>query len=435
VSSASEQFARSITFEEFVGKRLPTVGANLSTQEMIQLEQDYGAQNYHPLPVVLSKGSGVYVFDINGKRYFDCLSAYSAVNQGHCHPKIVGELVRQAQQMTLASRAFYTEQLGPYCKFMSEYFGYDRVLPMNTGVEAGETALKLARRWGYTVKGVEPGKANVVFARGNFWGRTTGAISTSSDPVAREHFGPFLPGSSLVNYGDAAALSEILERDPNVAAVMLEPIQGEAGIVLPPDGYLREVRELCTKANVLFIADEVQTGLGRTGKRLALDHEGVQADILLLGKALSGGTMPVSAVLASHQVMGVLTPGSHGSTFGGNPLGCAVATAALEVLRDESLAENAQGRGDFLLAGLQQLQQDRPDVIAEVRGKGLLIGLVMNEHESPVDAWSLCLKLMDAGLLAKPTQETIVRLAPPLTISSEQASTVLQIIRGVVEGL
>lgn len=418
-----------------MGKRLPTVGARLSAQEMMALEQDYGAHNYHPLPVVLSKGSGAYVFDTDGKRYFDCLSAYSAVNQGHCHPKIVGALVRQAQQMTLASRAFFTEQLGPYCKFMTEYFGYDRVLPMNTGVEAGESALKLARRWAYTVKGVPQNQANIVFARGNFWGRTTGAISSSSDPVAREHFGPFLPGSTLVDYGDAAALREILERDPNVAAVMLEPIQGEAGIVVPPDGYLREVRALCTQHNVLFIADEVQTGLGRTGKRLALDHENVKADILLLGKALSGGVMPISAVLASHEVMGVFTPGSHGSTFGGNPLACAVATAALEVLRDESLAENAQLQGTLLLEGLRRLQTERPDVLVEVRGKGLLIGLVMNKQKSPVDAWALCLKLMDAGLLAKPTQETIVRLAPPLTITSDQAKEQLDIICGVIKGL
>jgi len=411
------------------------VGADLSAQEMIALEQDYGAHNYHPLPVVLSKGSGAYVFDTDGKRYFDCLSAYSAVNQGHCHPKIVGALIRQAQQMTLASRAFYTEQLGPYSKFITEYFGYDRVLPMNTGVEAGETALKLARRWAYTIKGVPPDRANVIFARGNFWGRTTGAISTSSDPIARKDFGPFLPGSSLVDYGDTVALREMLESDPNVAAVMLEPIQGEAGIVVPPAGFLREVRKLCTQANVLFIADEVQTGLGRTGKRLALDHENVQADILLLGKALSGGTMPVSAVLASHEVMDVLTPGSHGSTFGGNPLGCAVATAALEVLRDESLAENAQQQGAYLLEGLHQLRKERPDVLAEVRGKGLLIGLVMNEQGSPVDAWTLCIKLMEAGLLAKPTHETIVRLAPPLVINSHQAAEQLEIIRRVVKSL
>jgi ornithine--oxo-acid transaminase len=318
-SSVASSHASSRALEQFMGKRLPTVGAGFSKEELIALEHDYGAHNYHPLPVVLSKGSGAYVFDTDGKRYFDCLSAYSAVNQGHCHPKIIGALTRQAQQMTLASRAFHTEQLGPFSRFVCEYFGYDRVLPMNTGVEAGETAIKLARRWAYTVKGVPDGEAKVIFAKGNFWGRTLNAISSSSDPVARKHFGPFCPGSELVGYGDSAALRETLRREPNVAAVMLEPIQGEAGIVVPPEGYLREVRELCTEHNVLFIADEVQTGLGRTGKRLALDHENVQADILLLGKALSGGVMPVSAVLASHEVMDVLTPGSHGSTFGEQP--------------------------------------------------------------------------------------------------------------------
>lgn len=424
--------------DEHIGKRLPPPAHDRSAEELIALEQDYGAANYHPLPVVLSKGAGCYVFDTDGRRYFDCLSAYSAVNQGHCHPKIIGALVKQAQQMTLASRAFHTEQLGPYSQFMCEYFGYDRVLPMNTGVEAGESALKLARRWGYQVKGVPANEAKVIFAKGNFWGRTVGAISSSSDPDARKDFGPFLPGSELVDYGDAAALREMLCKEPHTAAVMLEPIQGEAGIVVPPEGYLREVREICDEHNVLFIADEVQTGLGRTGKRLALDHENVKADILLLGKALSGGVMPVSAVLSSHEVMDVLTPGSHGSTFGGNPLGCAVATAALEVLRDEQLAENAEKQGAFLRAGLEELRLQRPDVLTEIRGKGLLNGMVIAEQADGTtgrDAWSVCLKLMDEGLLAKPTHDTIIRLAPPLTINDDQAAQQLEIIRKVILAL
>ncbi|HEY8280739.1 MAG TPA: ornithine--oxo-acid transaminase [Bdellovibrionota bacterium] len=381
----------------------------------IALENDYGAHNYHPIPVVLSRGKGMYLWDLEGHRYYDFLSAYSAVNQGHCHPKIVAALVKQARKLTLTSRAFYNDQLGPYAKFITNYFGYDRVLPMNTGVEGGETALKLARRWGYEKKGIPDGQAKMVFARGNFWGRTLAAISASTDPSSRRGFGPYVPGYEIVGYDDLAALESAFQ-DKNVAGFMFEPIQGEAGVVIPKEGYLKGVRELCTKYNVLMIADEVQTGLGRTGKLLACDHEGVRPDILVLGKALSGGLLPVSAVLCDNEVMLNIRPGEHGSTYGGNPLGSAVAVAALKVLKDEKLAQNAERMGRLFRKEMQKLKQ--PWVLA-VRGKGLMNAIVIDPN-GPFKAWDICLKLRDNGLLAKPTQEHIIRLAPPLLITKKQ---------------
>ena len=345
----------------------------MSSAEAIALEDKHGAHNYHPLPVVLSRGEGVYVWDVEGKKYYDFLSAYSAVNQGHCHPKIVGAMVQQAQTLTLTSRAFYNDKLGVYEQFVTNYFGFDKVLPMNTGVEGGETAIKLARRWGYNVKGIPENQAKVIFAEGNFWGRTLAAISSSTDPSSFKGFGPYMPGFGLVPYNDLAALETILQ-DPTVAAFMVEPIQGEAGVVIPTDGYLKGVRDLCTKYNVLFIADEIQTGLARTGTLLACDHENVRPDILILGKALSGGTIPVAAVLADDIVMLQIKPGEHGSTYGGNPLACAVAIKSLEVLKSEKMAENAEKMGERLRAGLANLHSP---FITTIRGKGLLNAIVI----------------------------------------------------------
>lgn len=397
------------------------VSAN--TQHFLDLEEKYGAHNYHPLPVVLKKGSGVFLWDVDDKKYYDFLSGYSAVNQGHCHPKIVTTLKEQAEILTLTSRAFHNNLLGEYEKFITEYFGYDKVLPMNTGVEGGETAIKLARRWGYTVKGIETNQAKIIFAEGNFWGRTLAAISSSTDPSSYKDFGPFMPGFEIVAYNDLAAL-EIALQDKNVAAFMFEPIQGEAGVVLPDDGYISGVRKLCSQYNVLMIADEIQTGLARTGKMLACDHENVKPDILILGKALSGGTMPVSAVLANNEIMMTIKPGEHGSTYGGNPLACKVAIAALQVLKDENMAENADKMGTIFRKALEDLHSP---FISVIRGRGLLNAIVI-KHENPEAAWDLCLTLKENGLLAKPTHGDKIRFAPPLCITESEIMDCVKII-------
>jgi ornithine--oxo-acid transaminase len=398
-----------------------TVSSN--TQKYLDLENTYGAHNYHPIPVVLEKGEGVYLFDVDGKKYFDFLSGYSAVNQGHCHPAIIKTLQEQAAKLTLTSRAFHNNLLGEYEKYITEYFGYDKVLPMNTGVEGGETAIKLARRWGYAVKGIPENQAKVLFAEGNFWGRTLAAISSSTDPSSYKGFGPYMPGFGIVPYNDLQALETALA-DSNVAAFMVEPIQGEAGVVIPTEGYLKGVRDLCTKYNVLFIADEIQTGLARTGKMLACDHENVRPDILILGKALSGGTLPISAILADDTIMMQIKPGEHGSTYGGNPLACAVAMKALEVLKSEKMAENAAAMGALLRSELEKLQSP---LIKLVRGKGLLNAIVIN-HPDPEVSWELCLHLKDLGLLAKPTHGDKIRFAPPLVINEAQIKEAVGII-------
>ncbi|MEM1215767.1 MAG: ornithine--oxo-acid transaminase [Bacteroidota bacterium] len=403
----------------------------LSSTELMKMEDQYGAHNYHPLPVVLAKGRGVHVWDVEGKRYFDFLSAYSAVNQGHCHPRIVNALVEQARELTLTSRAFYNNVLGPYEKFMTSYFGYDKVLPMNTGVEGGETAVKLCRKWAYEVKGVPTNQAKIIFVTGNFWGRTLAAISSSTDPSSTTGFGPYLPGYELIPYNDLEALREALQ-DPHVAGFMVEPIQGEAGVVVPDAGYLKKAYELCRAHNVLFIADEVQTGIGRTGKLLACDHEDFQPDILVLGKALSGGVFPVSAVLTRDEVMLTIKPGEHGSTFGGNPLACAVAMAALEVVRDEKLAENAERLGQIFRARMQALVDQYPQLLTLVRGKGLLNAVVINDSPDSKTAWNLCVSLAEHGLLAKPTHGNIIRFAPPLVMTEEQLEECCDIIARVV---
>lgn len=388
-------------------------------------EKRYGANNYSPLAVAINKGQGVFVWDVEGNKYYDFLSAYSALNQGHCHPRIIKALTEQAQQLTLTSRAFYNNILGEYEQYITELFGFDRVLPMNTGVEGGETACKLARKWGYKVKGIPNLKAKILFAERNFWGRTLSAVSSSTDPLAYDEYGPFMPGFELVPYNDLEALEEKLQ-DPHMCAFMVEPIQGEAGVVVPDDGYLHAVRNLCTKYNVLWIADEVQTGLGRTGRRLAVDYEDVKPDILILGKALSGGVMPVSAVLANDPVMLVLTPGTHGSTYGGNPLACAVALEALKVLEDERLAENAAKLGHILRKELSTLPKDR---VKLVRGKGLLNAIVIHEC---LDALKICEGMMFNGLLAKPTHGDVIRLAPPLMITEAQLYECIEIIKGTI---
>jgi ornithine--oxo-acid transaminase len=398
-----------------------TVSSN--TQKYLDLENTYGAHNYHPIPVVLEKGEGVYLIDVDGKKYFDFLSGYSAVNQGHCHPAIIKTLQEQAAKLTLTSRAFHNNLLGEYEKYITEYFGYDKVLPMNTGVEGGETAIKLARRWGYAVKGIPENQAKVLFAEGNFWGRTLAAISSSTDPSSYKGFGPYMPGFGIVPYNDLQALETALA-DSNVAAFMVEPIQGEAGVVIPTEGYLKGVRDLCTKYNVLFIADEIQTGLARTGKMLACDHENVRPDILILGKALSGGTLPISAILADDTIMMQIKPGEHGSTYGGNPLACAVAMKALEVLKSDKMAENASAMGALLRSELEKLQSP---LIKLVRGKGLLNAIVIN-HPDPEVSWELCLHLKDLGLLAKPTHGDKIRFAPPLVINEAQIKEAVGII-------
>lgn len=401
------------------------------SQEYISLEDQYGAHNYHPLPVVLSKGEGVFVWDVEGNRYFDFLSAYSAVNQGHCHPKIIQALHDQSQRITLTSRAFHNDQLGPFEKYITGLLGFDRVLPMNTGVEGGETAIKLARKWGYTVKGIPANQAKIVFASGNFWGRTIAAISSSQDPESYGDFGPFVPGFEVVPYNDLEALDKALQ-DGHVAAFMVEPIQGEAGVIVPDEDYLAGVRALCSKYNVLWIADEVQTGLGRTGKMLCCDHAGVKPDILILGKALGGGVFPVSAVLTNHEVMNVLHPGQHGSTFGGNPLACAVAMAALKVLVDENLAENAEKLGQVFRSRLQMINVS---IVSGVRGKGLLNAIDIVPFGNGKTAYDVCLALKANGLLAKQTHTHTIRFAPPLTITQEQIETAADIIAHTIDAV
>jgi len=411
--------------------------SNLTSQQIIALEEKYGAHNYHPLPVVLAKGKGVHVWDVDGKQYLDFLSSYSAVNQGHCHPRIVKAMQEQAEVLTLTSRAFHSNLLGVYMEYITQLLGYDKVLPMNTGVEGGETAFKLARRWSYDVKGVEQNKAVIIVAENNFWGRSVAAISSSTDPSSYGGFGPFVPGIVKIPYNNLVALEEAFQ-DKNVAAFMVEPIQGEAGVVVPDAGYLTKVRELCTKYNVLFVADEVQTGIARTGKMMACDHENVKPDILILGKALSGGTMPVSAVLANDEIMLCIKPGEHGSTFGGNPLACAVAMESLKVVVEEKLAENSEKMGELFRTELRNINHP---IIELVRGRGLLNAMVIKtnenvEHHWNTDgelAWNICLKMRDNGLLAKPTHGNIIRFAPPLVINETQIKEAVNIIKTSIE--
>jgi ornithine--oxo-acid transaminase len=392
----------------------------------IELEAKYGAHNYKPLPVVLKKGLGVFLWDVDGKKYYDFLSAYSAVNQGHCHPKIISALHEQSSNLTLTSRAFYNDVLGGFEKFLADLFGYNKCLPMNSGVEAGETAVKLSRKWGYEKKGIEKNSAKIIFPEGNFWGRTLAAISSSTDPSSYNGFGPFMPGYDLIPYNDLVVLEKKLT-DPNCAAFMFEPIQGEAGVIVPDIGYLREVRRLCSKYNVLMVADEIQTGIGRTGKMLATDYEDARPDILVLGKALSGGVLPVSAVLCDDPIMLCIKPGEHGSTFGGNPLSAAVATEALKVILDEGLIENAYNLGNIFRDELQKFTKNS-DLVKLVRGKGLLNAIVINDTPKSDTAWNICLKLRDNGLLAKPTHGNIIRFAPPLVITEEQLNECILII-------
>ena len=399
------------------------------SKELMDLEDKYGAHNYHPLPVVLSKGEGALVWDVEGKKYYDFLSAYSAVNQGHCHPRLVAVMREQAGRLTLTSRAFHNDLLGKYEEYICHFFGYERVLPMNTGVEAGETAIKLARKWAYEVKGVPDGRARVVFADNNFWGRTLAAVSSSSDPETYTHFGPFMPGFERIPYNDLDALEEAIS-DPDTAAFMVEPIQGEAGVIIPDEGYLQGVRALCSKYNVLFIADEIQTGLGRTGKMLACDHEGVKPDMLLLGKALSGGMMPVSAVLSSHEIMNTLRPGQHGSTFGGNPLACALAMEALQILKDENLAENAAAMGDLFRKKLAELAIPG---LSGLRGKGLMSAVDVEPGIFRMTAREWCEKLLTAGLLAKQTHEFTVRMSPPLMIDASHVVEAIDALKNSIQ--
>jgi ornithine--oxo-acid transaminase len=394
------------------------------TRSYLELEEQHGAHNYHPIPVVLNRGLGVFVWDVDGKRYFDCLSGYSAVNQGHCHPRIIASLIDQAGILTLTSRAFHNDQLGEYTRYVTDYFGYDKVLPMNTGVEAVETAIKLARRWGYQVKGIPENKAKIIVCAGNFHGRTSTVISFSTDPESNRQFGPYAPGFVIIPYNDVDALRVALE-DPDIAGFLVEPIQGEAGVVVPDDGYLQAVRRLCRDAQTLFIADEIQTGLGRTGRLLACDHEAVRPDILILGKALSGGTLPISAVLADDEIMLTIRPGEHGSTYGGNPLACRVAIESLEVLKDERLVDNARELGELFRAELLALRSPH---IRQVRGKGLLNAMII-DHPRADAAWELCLALKDNGLLAKPTHGDKIRLAPPLVINREELLECIAIVR------
>ncbi|KOP38406.1 ornithine--oxo-acid transaminase [Flavobacterium sp. WLB] len=394
---------------------------------LIEKENKYGAHNYHPLPVVLERGEGVYVWDVDGKKYYDFLSAYSAVNQGHCHPKIVKAMVDQAQTLTLTSRAFYNDKLGNYEEYITKYFGFDKVLPMNTGAEAVETALKVCRKWAYEVKGIPENQAQVIVCENNFHGRTTTIISFSNDETARKNFGPFTDGFIKIEYDNLEALEKALESSKNIAGFLVEPIQGEAGVYVPSEGYLAKAKELCEKHNVLFIADEVQTGIARTGKLLAVHHENVQPDILILGKAISGGVYPVSAVLCNNEIMNVIKPGQHGSTFGGNPVAAAVAIAALEVVKEEKLAENAERLGVILRKGLNEIAE-RNNLITLVRGKGLLNAIVINSGEDSDLAWEICLKFRDNGLLAKPTHGNKIRFAPPLVMTEDQIKECLEII-------
>jgi ornithine--oxo-acid transaminase len=397
----------------------------------IELEDKFGAHNYHPLEVVIDRGEGVWVWDVEGKKYMDFLSAYSAVNQGHCHPKIINTLIEQAKKLTLTSRAFYNSALGEYEKFITDYFGYDKVLPMNTGVEGVETALKLARKWAYKVKGIKENQARILFADGNFHGRTLTVISASTDPEARNEFGPYMPGLEVIPYNDLDALESAV-KDPSVAAYIVEPIQGEAGVMVPDDGYLKEVARICRSNNVLLICDEVQTGLARTGRMLASDHEDVKGDILILGKALSGGTLPISAILANDDIMLCIQPGEHGSTFGGNPVAAKVAIASLEVLKEENLAENADLLGKIFRAELEKYVRDSQSV-TKIRGKGLLNAMIIQPTEDGRTAWEFCVSLKEKGLLAKPTHGDIIRFAPPLVITEEEIYWALDRIKEVIE--
>ena len=403
-----------------------------SAEELIKLEDNYGAHNYHPLPVVLERGEGVFLWDVNGKRYYDFLSAYSAVNQGHCHPKVINSLIGQAQKLTLTSRAFYNNQLGVYEEFITKYFGYDKVLPMNTGAEAVETAIKLCRKWAYEKKGIEENHALIVVCENNFHGRTTTIVSFSVDRDAYGNYGPFTPGFIVIPYNNIEMLENVLNENKDIAGFLMEPIQGEAGAYVPDDGYLKKCYDLCRKNNVLFIADEVQTGIARTGKLLACDYEGVHPDILILGKALSGGTYPVSAVLSDQQIMDVIQPGQHGSTFGGNPIAAAVAVAALEVVRDENLAEKAFELGVYFRHEMDQLCS-ASKIASFVRGKGLLNALIINNEQQNDLAWEICLRLADNGLLAKPTHTNIIRFAPPLVITEEQLAECVEIIKSTIK--
>ena len=400
------------------------------TQKYLSLEDQFGAHNYHPLPVVLNKGEGVFVWDVDGERYYDFLSGYSAVNQGHCHPKIIAALIEQAQELTLTSRAFYNDLLGEYERYITAMFKYDKVLPMNTGVEAVETALKLARRWGYDVKGIAKNKAKIIVCEGNGHGRTGNVISFSTDSSSKDGFGPFMPGYEIIPYNNLPALEKALQ-DKTVAAFLVEPVQGEAGVVVPDEGYLSKAKQYCEDANVLFIADEIQTGLGRTGKMLCCDHENVRPDILILGKALSGGTLPVSAVLADDEIMLTIKPGEHGSTYGGNPLACKVAIASLQVLQEEKMTENAAALGNYFRGQLQQLHSPH---IRTIRGKGLLNAIVI-DHVNPDAAWDLCLTLKENGLLAKPTHGDKIRFAPPLVITRAQTDETISIIQKALSTL
>ncbi|MGZ3845171.1 MAG: ornithine--oxo-acid transaminase [Flavisolibacter sp.] len=407
-----------------------SIDVQSKTQYHIDLEDRYSAHNYHPLPVVLNKGEGVFVWDVEGKRYFDFLSGYSAVNQGHCHPKIIAAMAEQAQKLTLTSRAFHSDVFGEYAKFITGFFGYDKVLPMNTGVEAVETAIKLSRKWAYEVKGIKDGQATIIVCDNNFHGRTSTVISFSTDPSARNHFGPYMPGFVSIPFNDLNALEKALH-DKTVAAFLVEPIQGEAGVMVPDNGFLKNAYRLCKQANVLFVADEIQTGLARTGKMLACDYEQVRPDILILGKALSGGTLPVSAVLADDPIMLTIKPGEHGSTYGGNPLACKIAIAALEVLRDENLAENAMQMGHYFRDGLVKINSRH---IKAIRGKGLLNAILIT-HSHKEAAWELCLELKENGLLAKPTHGDKIRLAPPLIITKDQLDESLAIIEKSLSAL
>jgi ornithine--oxo-acid transaminase len=400
------------------------------SQKIMELENRYGAHNYHPLPVVLDRGEGVFVWDMDGKKYFDFLSAYSAVNQGHCHPKIIQALTEQAKKLTLTSRAFYNSSLGEYEKFITQYFGYDKVLPMNTGAEGVETALKLCRKWAYEKKGIAENQAQLIVCEGNFHGRTISIVSASTDPDSKKNFGPFTPGFITIPYNDTEALANAL-KDTNVAGFLMEPVQGERGVMIPDDGYIAKCFDLCKKANVLFIADEIQTGLGRTGKRLCCDHENVRPDILILGKALAGGTLPVSAVLADDAIMLCIKPGEHGSTYGGNPLACKVAMASINVLEEEHMYDNSYRLGKILLAELKKIQSEKSDVVLNVRGKGLFAAIVIKEREKK-SAWELCLDLKENGLLAKPTHGDIIRLAPPLLITEKQLMVCVSILRKTI---
>ena len=398
----------------------------LTSKNLIELELKHGAHNYHPLPVVLKRGEDIFLWDVEDKKYYDFLSAYSAVNQGHCHPKIVSELITQSKTLTLTSRAFHNNVLGEYERFITEFFGYDKVLPMNTGVEGGETAVKLARKWAYNVKKIAKNKAKIIFVEGNFWGRTLGAISSSTDPSSTNGFGPFMPGYEIIPYNNLDSLRQAL-KDPNVAAFMVEPIQGEAGVVVPDENYLRNAYEMCKDSNVLFIADEVQTGIGRTGKMICCEHHGFKPDILILGKALSGGVFPVSAILASDEVMLTIKPGEHGSTFGGNPVACEVAMAALKVIRDEKLSENAHNMG-VIFRDKIQTYINNSNIVEKIRGKGLLNAIVIKDDENSDIAWNICLKMAEKGLLAKPTHGNIIRFAPPLIINEDQLNNCIEII-------